>query len=45
MTIRPEMVNNIDEMKKATKIMHEELLELIRTLSDTSTSSDDSSVM
>ncbi|KAJ7886832.1 hypothetical protein B0H14DRAFT_1295912 [Mycena olivaceomarginata] len=44
MTIRPAMVNNIDEMKKATKIMHEELLELIHTLSDTSTSSDDSSV-
>ncbi|KAJ7351353.1 P-loop containing nucleoside triphosphate hydrolase protein [Mycena albidolilacea] len=43
MTIRPAMVNNIDEMKKATNIMHEELLELIHILSDTSTSSDGSS--
>ncbi|KAJ7368938.1 P-loop containing nucleoside triphosphate hydrolase protein, partial [Mycena albidolilacea] len=41
---RPAMANDIGEMKKTAKTMHEELLELIQTLSDTSTSSDGSSV-
>jgi hypothetical protein len=41
---RPAIANDIGEMKKTAKTMHEELLELIQTLSDTSTSSDGSSV-
>ncbi|KAJ7895614.1 P-loop containing nucleoside triphosphate hydrolase protein, partial [Mycena olivaceomarginata] len=41
---RPTLANDTSEMKKTAKIMHEELLELIQTLSDTSTSSDRSSV-
>ncbi|KAJ7826882.1 hypothetical protein B0H14DRAFT_3144805 [Mycena olivaceomarginata] len=40
---RPTLANDIGEMKKTAKIMHKELLELIQTLSDTSTSSDGSS--
>ncbi|KAJ7889437.1 hypothetical protein B0H14DRAFT_3126935 [Mycena olivaceomarginata] len=40
---RPAMTYDIGEMKKTAKTMHEELLELIQTLSDTSTSSDGSS--
>ncbi|KAJ7862610.1 hypothetical protein B0H14DRAFT_495735 [Mycena olivaceomarginata] len=38
------MAYDIGEMKKTAKTMHQELLELIQTLSDTSTSSDGSSV-
>ncbi|KAJ7759823.1 P-loop containing nucleoside triphosphate hydrolase protein [Mycena olivaceomarginata] len=41
---RLAIANDIGEMKKTAKTMHEELLELIQTLSDTSTSSDGSSV-
>ncbi|KAJ7887535.1 hypothetical protein B0H14DRAFT_2498178 [Mycena olivaceomarginata] len=41
---RPAIANDIDEMKKTAKTMHEELLELIQTVSDTSTNSDGSSV-
>ncbi|KAJ7796490.1 hypothetical protein B0H14DRAFT_3550792 [Mycena olivaceomarginata] len=41
---RSAMANDIGEMKKTAKTMHEELLELIQTLSDTSTNSDGSSV-
>ncbi|KAJ7887623.1 hypothetical protein B0H14DRAFT_3127573 [Mycena olivaceomarginata] len=41
---RLAMAYDIGEMKKTAKTMHEELLELIQTLSDTSTSSDGSSV-
>ncbi|KAJ7368844.1 hypothetical protein DFH08DRAFT_762954 [Mycena albidolilacea] len=41
---RPAIANDIGEMKKMAKTMHEELVELIQTLSDTSTSSDRSSV-
>ncbi|KAJ7879945.1 hypothetical protein B0H14DRAFT_3769893 [Mycena olivaceomarginata] len=37
---RPAIANDIGKMKKTAKTMHEELLELIQTLSDTSTSSD-----
>ncbi|KAJ7790132.1 hypothetical protein B0H14DRAFT_3161543 [Mycena olivaceomarginata] len=40
---RPAIVNDIGEMKKTAQTMHEELLELIQSLSDTSTSSDGSS--
>ncbi|KAJ7310709.1 hypothetical protein DFH08DRAFT_823081 [Mycena albidolilacea] len=38
------MFNNIGDYKKATKLMHEEFLELIETLHDSSTISDGSSV-
>ncbi|KAJ7368932.1 hypothetical protein DFH08DRAFT_983522 [Mycena albidolilacea] len=41
---RPAMAYDIGEMKKTAKTMHEELLELIQTLSDTNTSSDGSLV-
>jgi hypothetical protein len=34
------MFNDITDTKKATKLMHEELLEVIQTLSDASTDSD-----
>ncbi|KAJ7355875.1 hypothetical protein DFH08DRAFT_803809 [Mycena albidolilacea] len=37
------MVNNFGDIKTAAKIMHEELLEVIQTLPDTSASSDGSS--
>ncbi|KAJ7314903.1 hypothetical protein DFH08DRAFT_820877 [Mycena albidolilacea] len=36
--------NDIQEMKKTTKLMHQELVELIQGLSDSSTISDQSSV-
>jgi hypothetical protein len=38
------MFNDITDIKKAMKLMHEELLEVIQTLSDASTDSDKSSV-
>ncbi|KAJ7349728.1 hypothetical protein DFH08DRAFT_935707 [Mycena albidolilacea] len=43
-TTRPLWVNDIDGMKKTAQLMHEELFELIQTLSDSSTSSNGSSV-
>jgi hypothetical protein len=43
-TARPEIFNSIDDMNKTAKIMHEELLEVIQSVSDASTSSDTSSV-
>ncbi|KAJ7349742.1 hypothetical protein DFH08DRAFT_997021 [Mycena albidolilacea] len=43
-TTRPLWVNDIDVMKKTAQLMHEELFELIQTLSDSSTSSNGSSV-
>ncbi|KAJ7846198.1 hypothetical protein B0H14DRAFT_3681498 [Mycena olivaceomarginata] len=42
-TTRPLWVNDIDVMKKAAQVMHEELFELIQTLSDSSTNSNRSS--
>jgi hypothetical protein len=36
-------VNDIDVMKKTAQLMHEELFELIQTLSDSSTNSNGSS--
>ncbi|KAJ7822898.1 hypothetical protein B0H14DRAFT_3146200, partial [Mycena olivaceomarginata] len=42
-TTRPLWVNDIDVMKKTAQLMHEELLELIQTLSDSSTNSNGSS--
>ncbi|KAJ7720488.1 hypothetical protein B0H14DRAFT_2642689 [Mycena olivaceomarginata] len=41
--ITPTMFNDITDIKKAMKLMHEELLEVIQTLSDTSTDSEQSS--
>ncbi|KAJ7349632.1 hypothetical protein DFH08DRAFT_996813 [Mycena albidolilacea] len=43
-TTRPLWVNDIDVMKKTAQLMHEELFELIQTLSDSSTNSNRSSV-
>ncbi|KAJ7336827.1 hypothetical protein DFH08DRAFT_1017920 [Mycena albidolilacea] len=43
-TTRPLWVNDIDVMKKTAQIMHEQLFELIQTLSDSSTNSNTSSV-
>ncbi|KAJ7830297.1 hypothetical protein B0H14DRAFT_3715594 [Mycena olivaceomarginata] len=43
-TTRPLWVNDIDMMKKTAQLMHEELFELIQTLSDSSTNSNRSSV-
>jgi hypothetical protein len=37
-------MNDIDVMKKTAQLMHEELLELIQTLSDSNTTSNGSSV-
>ncbi|KAJ7822920.1 hypothetical protein B0H14DRAFT_3146213 [Mycena olivaceomarginata] len=42
-TTRPLWVNDIDVMKKTAQLMHEELFELIQTLSDSSTNSNRSS--
>ncbi|KAJ7838031.1 P-loop containing nucleoside triphosphate hydrolase protein [Mycena olivaceomarginata] len=42
-TTRPLWVNDIDVMKKTAQLMHEELFELIQTLSDSSTISNGSS--
>ncbi|KAJ7805390.1 hypothetical protein B0H14DRAFT_3153446 [Mycena olivaceomarginata] len=41
-TTRPLWVNDIDVMKKTVQLMHEELFELIQTLSDSSTNSNGS---
>jgi hypothetical protein len=41
---RVRLVHNLSNMKKAAGLMHEELLELIHTLSDTDTGSDRSLV-
>ncbi|KAJ7888445.1 hypothetical protein B0H14DRAFT_3716680, partial [Mycena olivaceomarginata] len=41
---RPLWVNDIDVIKKTAQLMHEELFELIQTLSDSSTNSNGSSV-
>ncbi|KAJ7777814.1 hypothetical protein B0H14DRAFT_3587162 [Mycena olivaceomarginata] len=43
-TTRPLLVNDIDVMKKTAQLMHDELFELIQTLSDSSTNSNGSSV-
>ncbi|KAJ7865163.1 hypothetical protein B0H14DRAFT_3133491, partial [Mycena olivaceomarginata] len=43
-TTRPLWLNDIDVMKKTAQLMHEELFGLIQTLSDSSTSSNGSSV-
>ncbi|KAJ7333393.1 hypothetical protein DFH08DRAFT_1021040 [Mycena albidolilacea] len=43
-TPRPAIFNDIDVMKETANHMHQELLELIQTLSDASTSSDGSSM-
>ncbi|KAJ7727875.1 hypothetical protein B0H14DRAFT_3169421 [Mycena olivaceomarginata] len=42
-TAGPAMSHNIGEMKKTDESMHKEMVQLIRTLSDTTTSSDRSS--
>ncbi|KAJ7859177.1 hypothetical protein B0H14DRAFT_3135276 [Mycena olivaceomarginata] len=44
-TARPLWVNDIEMMKKKAQLMHEELFELIQTLSDSSTNSNRSSVV
>ncbi|KAJ7838033.1 hypothetical protein B0H14DRAFT_3141268 [Mycena olivaceomarginata] len=41
-TTRPLWVNDVDVLKKTAQLMHEELFELIQTLSDSSTSSNGS---
>ncbi|KAJ7878483.1 hypothetical protein B0H14DRAFT_3129952, partial [Mycena olivaceomarginata] len=43
-TTRPLWANDIDVMKKTAQLMHEDLVELIQTLSDSSTTSNGSSV-
>ncbi|KAJ7796559.1 hypothetical protein B0H14DRAFT_3157958, partial [Mycena olivaceomarginata] len=43
-TTRPLWVNDIEVMKKTAQLMHEELFELIQTLSDSSTNSNRSSL-
>jgi hypothetical protein len=43
-TTGPAMISEIDAIRKTTQLMHEELLELIQTQSDASTTSDSSSV-
>ncbi|KAJ7812447.1 hypothetical protein B0H14DRAFT_2605764 [Mycena olivaceomarginata] len=44
-TTGPAIFNDIDVMKKTAMLMHEELLDLIQTLSDVSTNSDWSSIL
>ncbi|KAJ7309479.1 P-loop containing nucleoside triphosphate hydrolase protein, partial [Mycena albidolilacea] len=43
-TTRPAIIGEIDTIKETTRLMHEELLELIQTQSDASTTSNRSSV-
>jgi hypothetical protein len=43
-TTGPAMISEIDAIKETTRLMHEELLELIQTQSDANTTSDRSSV-